>query len=68
MGKITMKAARVNANLTQREAATALGINKKTLGSWENGKTIPKADKIDSICSLYKVSYDMLIFLGSNNA
>lgn len=68
MVKMTMKAARVNANLTQREAAQALGVDRKTIGSWENGITKPKADKIDEICSLYNVSYDMLIFLPTKNA
>ncbi len=66
MGKITLKAARVNAGLTQKEAATSLGVSNKTLSNWENGVSVPKANQIDPICSLYNVPYDSLIFLPNN--
>lgn len=36
--KITLKAARVNAGLTQTEFADALGVGKMTVCEWENGK------------------------------
>lgn len=55
---MTLEAARRNARLFQKDVASALGVSKKTVGSWENGKTMPKADKIDAICKLYGVSYD----------
>lgn len=55
---MTLEAARRNAKLFQKDVASALGVSKKTVGSWENGKTMPKADKIDAICKLYGVSYD----------
>ena len=67
MGKITLKAARVNAGLKQKEAATALGVSNKTLSSWENGLSTPKAHQIDPICVLYGVTYDNLIFLPTNS-
>jgi len=66
--RITLKAARINAGLTQKEAAKRLGVSNKTLGSWENGVSIPKANKIDEICALYEASYDMLIFFANKNA
>lgn len=66
--KITLKAARTNAGLTQADAAKKLNVNKKTLSNWENGISVPKADKIDAICSLYSVSYDSIIFFVPNNA
>lgn len=66
MDKITLKAARVNKGFTQAEAAARLNVTKKTLGSWENGKTIPKVDKIEAICSLYNVSFDSLFFVKNN--
>ena len=61
--KITLASARVNAGLTQWQASIKLGISKRTLSNWERGITVPSADKIDSICDLYGVSYDNLIFL-----
>lgn len=36
--KLTLKAARVNAGLTQTEFADALGVSKMTVLEWEKGK------------------------------
>lgn len=68
MPKITLKAARINAGLTQSGAATKLNVNTRTLSRWENYISPPSADKIDSICNLYGVSYDHVIFFKQNNA
>ena len=65
MYQITLKAARVNAGYSQKKAAELLGISNTTLVSWEKGISMPKANQIDQICDLYKVTYDMLIFLPS---
>ena len=67
MVKITIKAARVNASLSQKEAADRLGVSNKTLGNWEKGITFPPADKIPAICELYGVPYDMLNFLPADS-
>lgn len=56
--RITLKAARTNKGLTQQEVGKALGVAKKTIGAWENGKSAPNAEKIDSLCALYGCSYD----------
>ena len=66
MVKISLKAARVNAGLTQKEAAKALGISNSTLGKWEQGKCFPSADMIIEICKLYGVDYDTINFLPDN--
>ena len=62
MIKMSLKAARVNAGLSQKEAANALGISNKTLCSWENGKTFPDQPMIEKICRLYGITYDMIDF------
>ena len=62
MAQMTLKAARVNAGLKQKQVANMLKISNKTLCSWENGNSMPKADKIDALCDLYRVSYNDLIF------
>lgn len=67
MVKISIRAARVNANFSQKEAADHLGVSNKTLGNWENGITFPPADKIPLICELYGVSYDNLNFLPGDS-
>lgn len=61
--KVSLKAARVNAGFSQKDAADALKISNKTLANWEKGDTFPSAEKIESLCSLYKISYDDIIFL-----
>ena len=66
MLKISLKSARVNAGYSQKSASAELGISNKTLSSWENGVTVPKADMIDKICRLYNVEYDSVIFLTNN--
>ena len=66
MVKFTLKSARVNANLSQKSAAIAIGVSNKTLSSWENGVTTPTADYIPVICNLYGVPYDQLNFLPNN--
>ena len=65
--KISLRAARINAGYSQKEAADLLGISNKTLGNWENGITFPSADKIQAICNLYGVSYDNLNFLPADS-
>lgn len=58
MDRMTLKAARVNRGLRQSDVATALNVTKKTVGSWENGKTKPRIDKIEPLCVLYGRKYD----------
>lgn len=62
MPKITLKAARVNANLTQAEAAVKIGVAVSTLKNWEAGKTFPNQPKIDRLCEVYGISFDVLFF------
>jgi len=62
MPKITLKAARVNANLSQSEAAGRIGVAVSTLRNWESGKTFPNQPKIEKICEVYGISFDVLFF------
>lgn len=60
--KVSLKAARVNRNLTQDQAARFLGVSSNTLSKWENGKAFPSARRIPKITEVYGVEYDKLIF------
>ena len=60
--KITLKAARVNANMSQREAAAALGVNVSTLQNYESGKTIPDWGMVKRIEEVYSFPADFIIF------
>lgn len=62
MPKITLKAARVNANLSQAEAAAKIGVAVSTLKNWETGKTFPTQPKIERLCDVYGISFDVLFF------
>lgn len=63
MYKVSLKAARVNANLTQSQAAAALNITQRTIVSWENGKTSPSINQFEKLCKIYNVPIDN-IFLN----
>lgn len=64
MPKMSLKSARVNAKLTQLQAAEALGVAVSTLKNWEKGITFPKQPMIEKLCELYKVDYDQVNFLA----
>lgn len=67
MLRISLKAARVNAGLSQKAVADTIGVSNKTICSWEKGDTFPSAGYIDKLCKLYGVSYDNIIFLLDNS-
>lgn len=53
--QISLKAARVNAGLTQEHVQQVTGIARSTLRSWERGKTSPKASVLSKLCEIYGV-------------
>lgn len=63
MFTISLEAARVNAKMSQKEAAEQLGVNVATLSNWERGKTSPDVDKFKKLCEVYNCPGD-IIFLG----
>ena len=62
--KITLAAARVNAGLTQKEAAKLLNLTPATLQNYESGKTTPSWETVRKIEAVYKFPLDF-IFLPS---
>lgn len=59
---IQLRAARVNANLTQLEVCNKLGISKSTLASYEQYKTKPDIETAKKIAELYNLTVDDIIF------
>lgn len=51
--KITLKALRVNAGLTQKQAASKVGVAPATLIRWEAGKTSPTVQQVADLAELY---------------
>lgn len=64
--RITLKAARTNARLTQQEAADKIGVTVDTIGNWERAKSFPNALQIRRIEEIYGVPYDGRIFSPKN--
>ena len=64
--RISLKAARVNAGLTQDEVAKSLNKSKNTISSYENGKSIPDMVTGKALAKLYNTSIDDLIFLPTD--
>lgn len=60
--KITMAAARVNANMTQEEAAKIIGVTKATLINWEKGKSVPATDKAQAMADAYRMPLQYIFF------
>ena len=60
--KISLAAARVNAGLSQQEAAQALGVSVATLQNYESVKTVPQWGTVQKIENVYKVPADFIFF------
>ena len=60
--KISLEAARVNAKLSQKEAAKRLGITPETLRNYELGKTLPDIGMATRIESLYQYPISHIFF------
>jgi putative transcriptional regulator len=65
---ITLKALRINAGFTQKEAAKKLDVTPETLGSWERAETFPTVPQITKIEKLYGTAYADIIFLPNKFA
>lgn len=54
--KISMRAARINKNISRKEEAEALGVSYSTVVKWENETSVPSADKFLAFCDLVAMS------------
>lgn len=59
--KISLKAARVNANLSQEKVAKKMKKSKLTINNWENGKTEIDYANLITLCKLYSVTIDDIV-------
>lgn len=58
--KISLAAARVNANMTQDEAATAIKASKSSILHWESGKTPITFERLVQLANLYDIPVDCI--------
>ena len=64
--RVTIKAARINKNLTQSAFAKAIGVGVRTVQNWETGASSPRADKMPEICKVLGCETNDSIFLSTN--
>ena len=57
---MTLKAARVNAGLTQKEAAKELGVSYQTLSRYEKNPKLVTVETILKMCDLYHTNLESL--------
>lgn len=65
--RISLAAARVNANMTQQEVAEKMHIGKQTLVSWEKGNTEPKTSQIRLLSEIYNIPIDNIFLPSKSN-
>jgi transcriptional regulator with XRE-family HTH domain len=55
-----LRATREAAGLTQKAVAEHLGIERESVGQWENGRTLPNSSKINELCRLLNTTPNVL--------
>lgn len=65
--RVSLKGARVEAGLTQKQAGSAIGVTKETVSNWERGITSPTAVQLERLCRVYGVELSD-IYLDKNLA
>jgi len=58
--RLSLRAARVNAGLTQESLATRIGVSKTTINSWESGKTSPDVKHLRMVCEITGIPMDYI--------
>ena len=53
--KITLKAARAIADMSQEQVANELGVTRATISNWEHNRKKVKKIELDALCKLYNV-------------
>ena len=56
--KISLAAARVNAGLTQEEAAIRMKVGKRTIINWEKGIVTPSFADVNLMSQIYNIPVD----------
>lgn len=59
---MTLRAARVNSNLTQKEAAEKVGVSPAAWSKWERGITYPNALQIRKIERVLNIGFSDIKF------
>lgn len=55
-GKISLKAARINANLTLGDVAAIMQVTPRTVSNWESNTTKVDGRDLLELCALYRIN------------
>ncbi len=58
--QISLAAARVNAGMTQLEAARQMRVSKQTIINWEKGRIIPRIPEMEMLSRIYNMPQDYI--------
>lgn len=59
-----IKELRIQHNLTQKELADKIGVNHKTISSWENDSSLPTVENFISLAQVFNIDYMTLFYAG----
>jgi len=65
--RISLRAARVNAGLTQEDAAHLIGKTKQTIVNWESGATKIRAADLVELARIYGIPLEFLAIPGQED-
>lgn len=65
--KLTLKAARVNKGLTQKDAAKLMGVSRNVISNWERQISFPDVLQVKRIEEVYGLQFQEIIFLPSES-
>lgn len=60
--RISLKAARVNAGITQDELAKLVGVTRQTIMAWEDNPASMKIKDAEKVCETLGVPFDQIFF------
>lgn len=64
--KLTLKAARVNKGLTQKDAAKLMGVSRNVISNWERQISFPDVLQVKRIEEVYGLQFQEIIFYHLN--
>ena len=67
MPRISLEAARVNAQLSQKELANILGVSSSTILNWEKGTSEPTLSQLRKLSELSGIPMDFIFVPEKSN-
>lgn len=62
MEQITLKSARINAGLTQKQLGERVGVHENTIAKWEDDPSSMSIRKAEKVCQALDVSFSDIFF------